>query len=118
MSPRCLTHGRNSRNTFQRCIIGSRSAAFLGDIFVKLLQLSTAYGGLDVGQPIVVADFIVDILNRVVLGLGRQVFRLLGPLLLVSDDHSAAAGGDNLVAIETKAGSYPALYLSAFKQIK
>src|SRR5258705_1787214 len=70
---------------------------------MELLHLRHAYGSLDVCQSIVVPDFCVYVLYRIIFRLRGQVFRFLRPLIVVTDDHSPTAGCDQLVAVEAKA---------------
>ena len=76
---------------------------FQVQILGELLELSHADGGLNIRQPVVVADVIVNKPDLVILGLGGEIFRPIGVLAAVGKDHASAAGGDDLVAIERQA---------------
>src|SRR5579871_878191 len=73
------------------------------DKSVELLHLSATDRSQYVGEAIVVANFVVNVLDGILLGLGSQVPGVLGPLGVVGNKHSAAAGGDDLISVETEA---------------
>ena len=59
-----------------------------------------ADGGLHVCQTVIVADIMVNESYLIVLGLSAQIFRAVGVLAAVGEDHASATGGDDLVAVE------------------
>jgi hypothetical protein len=54
----------------------------------------------DVAQAVVVADLRVFVVGRGVASLGSQLAGVLDKLLVRRDQHTAAGGGDDLVAVE------------------
>ncbi len=81
--------------------VGDRPAA--GEQLGELLELGDAERGRDVRQAIVEADLVVVVGPPGQPGLGRQVAGSTREGLLVGDEHPAAAGRDELVAVEAEA---------------
>ena len=69
---------------------------------VELLELRQTERRRDVREPVVVADLVVVVGEAREAGLGREVARPPGERLVVGDDHPAAAGRDELVAVEAE----------------
>jgi len=62
--------------------------------------LPAADGGQHVAQPVVVADLRVLVVRRRIARLGRKLARMVDQPLVGRDQHAAARGGDDLVAVE------------------
>src|SRR5579872_3087658 len=69
LRPRCLWHRQDARNIPKSSLIPNRDLSLSRHIRLQLLQLSTPYSGLKIGQPIVVSDFAVDEFDGIVLCL-------------------------------------------------
>src|SRR5438876_11973290 len=103
VSPGCFTHRNDSSNVAQGFLIGVGYPALRTDERFQILQLGATHRRLNVTKPIVVAYLIVNILDRILLRLGSQVSCPGCPGFVVSDDHPAAASGNNLIPVKTKA---------------
>ena len=77
------------------------------DEALKLCQLRKPQTRLYVGHAVVVADFVVQKLQYVGLGLGAQVLGMVKPGGIVAHHHAARAGRDDLVAVETVTAQIP-----------
>ena len=84
--------------------IAGGNLPFDGNIGIQLLHLRAADSRQKIRQAIVVAHFPVDVFDGIVFGLRGEIFGPSGPLFVVGGDHSAAACGDDLVAVEAEAG--------------
>src|SRR5580658_7819283 len=97
-----VSHRYDARQLLEFLGIACSGLALGGDIHSQLLHLRTTDRRQEVGQAIVITDFPVNVLDRVVLGLGGKVLGSPGPLLVICDDHSTAARSDYLVTVETE----------------
>ena len=90
-------------NSFKRMAVFLRELAFCGEKAGQLLHLGAAQCGVDIGQAVVVANLVVDEQPFVRhLGGGGEVLGEFAQLLVVGEDGAAAAGGDDLVAVEAQ----------------
>ena len=75
-------------------------SATTGDLGGKSGQLTEADGGADVAEAIIVSEDGVLVVRRRVARLAGEEARLSGELGIFGDEHAAAGGGDDLVAVE------------------
>src|SRR4030095_15555217 len=71
-----------------------------GHALLEYLELPAADRGKHVTESVVVADLRVLVVRRRIAGLGRQLARMRRQRTVRGDQHAAASGGDDLVAVE------------------
>src|SRR6185437_13861298 len=100
-----LAREADAGDTGKNAIIGGRQRALSCEEAVDLLELGAAQCGVQIGQAIIEADFIMHEgpFVRQFCG-GRDVLGAATEFLVVGQDRAAAAGGDDLVAVETQRG--------------
>jgi hypothetical protein len=101
-SPRSVFHRCDTWQILEFISIASGDLPLGRNIGGQLLHLRATDRSQQVGQTIVVAHLPVDVFDRIVFGLGGQIFGFLGPLLIVCNEHTAATRGDDLVTVEAK----------------
>src|SRR5215813_12738362 len=102
--PRRFFHKSNTAHALQLATVSRGDLAFAINETVDLFHLCATERRLDVSQTIVEPDFVVNIFERIVFRLGGQITSALGRGVITRHDHAAAAGGDDLVAVEAEAG--------------
>ena len=96
-----------AREAADRRVVERGVRAPAGEERVDLLQLGEAERGADVRQAVVEADLVVVVGEPGQPRLGREVAGAPGERLVVGHEHPAAAGGDELVAVEAEAADPP-----------
>src|SRR5262249_16767878 len=83
--------------------VARREPTFCLDEATELLELGTAEGGIDIGEPVIVADLIVHEgpLMRLFGGRLPMLRRPRHPAIR-GEDRATAAGRDHLVAVEAE----------------
>ena len=89
-----------TRQIGERVAIAERDGPPPGHPVVEHLQLPSPDAGQHVAHAVVVAHLGVVVGPAGIARLGGPEPRLLHPLAVVGDQHSAAGGGDDLVAVE------------------
>ena len=87
-------------NVAQAVAVGLEDAATCFDTFTQNLKLSATDTRQDVRHTVVEADLAVLIVRGRIAGLSGQEACLSDQRLVVGHQHSAARGGDDLVAVE------------------
>ena len=101
--PARLAHRRDAGDVREELGVARGVGALDRDELVEHLELRDPDRGLHVGEAVVVADFAVHVLDRVVLRLGGEIARAVRERGVGGDDRPAAAGRDELVAVEAQA---------------
>src|SRR2546423_5093921 len=102
LCPRSFRHPGQPRSVCKRSFVTAGNRSLRDEVFIQQLELRTSESGLNVGQPVVVADLVVNDLDWIVLRLGGQLLRFAGPRFVRRNDHSATAGRNELVPIEAE----------------
>src|ERR1017187_6804159 len=101
-STRTLVHIKHPHAT-SLAGIKFRGRTFVFNKRWKLLQLCARQSGIDVGQPVIEPNDIVNELPRMFkLCGGRQMFGLRPDEIIVSNQAPAAAASNGLIAVETE----------------
>src|SRR5262249_20376023 len=103
LSPIGFWHRTQARNLLEAFGVAARNPSFRFEVRVELFELCNAHRGLDVCQPVVVSDPRGHVFERIVFRLRREMFCLACKLVVLGDDHAAAAGCEKLVAVEAEA---------------
>src|SRR5438128_8363218 len=100
--PGSFWHWGYTGNAAEILSVSRRNAALCGNKGPNVFGLSAADCCLNVGESVIKADLTVNIFERIVLRLRGEITRTHCNGFIVGDDHSAAAGCYELVAIETE----------------
>ncbi len=104
---RMFGHELDAGQVFERAAIEGEVGPPLPDPPLEHRQLPPGDRGQEVAQPVVVADLRVFVVRGRVAGLGGQEAGPAAQLGVVAGEHPAAAGGDDLVAVEGEAANPP-----------
>lgn len=77
---------------------------FFGEKCRELFKLGDSDGGEDINEAVVVADFIVDEFNGFDFCCRCEVLCSGREISVVGGDHSATAGGNEFITVETERG--------------
>lgn len=96
-------HGFDPGKIGEGAVVRVEDFAFAFEELGEEFELGGAESGLEVGHAVVVTDLIVDEFDGFDFGGGAEVAGVLDEVFVVGDEHAAAAGGDEFVAVEAEA---------------
>ena len=101
--PRRLAERRHAVHALEGLRIGDGRRALAVEEVLELLELRDPDRRLQIRQPVVEADLVVDPLERIAARLRGERAHPRGHLRVARQHHAAAAGRDDLVAVERQA---------------
>ena len=99
-APCCFGHQADAGQVADLIGVELEDLLFAAHPIIQDAQLPATDGGEDVAQPVVGADLRVLVVRRGIARLGGELAGVVNQRFVGRDQHAAAGGGDDLVAVE------------------